>query len=303
MIKLLNSDLTRFRMNRIFWICMFFPVISAVLSQLQVFWDRESLFLSLKVSDKMYAFTASDYYLDYHYFAFVFVVSLVSALFCSYYVGAEHYNGIFRNKIAIGHSRRDIYLSLFITNAAAGCAFCSGYLIAELCAGIPMLGTFHFFDRKEIVMFTVCAYASVIAFTAILTLITMLVSNTAVSGIICIGVVLFLLFFSLNQLWSLSTKETFSTDAYTGLLGFRYYSAGSRNPAYVSGIRREIMLFFLNFLPHGQLMEFYGLSNDFLRSEVILDNLNPGIMLSGSAFFTVVPTAAGAYLFGKKDLR
>lgn len=302
MIKLLNSDLTRLRMNRIFWVCTLIPFVSVIANQMWLEFDRKSLFLSFKHSDKMYAFPASDYYLDYHYFAFVFVLAIASALFCAYYVGVEYQNGIFRNKIAIGHTRRDIYLSLFVTNAAAGCVFCSIYLITELCAGIPILGTFQFFERKEIVMFVVCVYASVIAFTAILTLITMLTSNTAVSGMICMGVVLLLFFLSLSQMWSLSSKEFLSSDTYMGF-DLKYYSAGSQNPAYVPGIRRKIMLFLLNFLPNGQLIEFYGLSNEFSRSEVILENLNPGIMLSGSAFFTVVPTVIGAFLFGKKDLK
>lgn len=300
MIKLLHSDLTRLRMNRIFWICALIPVISIIANQFYLFWDRKTTFLSYEKSDKMYAFPASNYYMDYNCFAFVFVLALVSALFCAYYVEVEYQNGIFRNKIAIGHSRRDIYLSLFVTNATAGCVFCSIYLIVELCVGIPVLGTFQFFERKEIVVFTVCIYAAVIAFSAILTLITMLASNAAVSGMICMSVVLFLLFFSLCHMWTLSSQEFFASDTYSG---FKYYHAGSQNPAYVSGIRREIISFLLNFLPNGQLIEFYGLSNEFSRSEVILSNLNPGIMLSGSAFFTVVPTVIGVFLFGKKDLK
>lgn len=299
MIKLLNSDFARLGMSRIFRIGILASAIVGILgpivAHINKIYDTLNSILRGKNLLNVY-----DYYLDYHFFHYYCIVALIIILFCCYYVGVEYNSGTFRNKIAAGHSRNEVYLSMFLTNAVSGCILYSAYLITDLCVGLPLLGTFQYYDRKEFALFILCAYCCIIALSSFTTMLAMLIPNITLSTVICIGLALALFYFTFDyQIGPLSLSEIFDADT---IIGDTYYSAGSIDPYYVGGMRREISCFFLNFLPTGQIMEFYGLSNDYYRYSIALDNINPYIMLGGNAFFTAAPIITGLYFFRKKNL-
>ncbi len=90
-----------------------------------------------------------------------------------------------RNKIVIGHKRRDIYLANFITSAVAGIAMCAVFFLPYLCIGIPLLGFFEL-DISPILLFALTVFVLAVAFTAIFTMIAMLNHNKTFSAVVCI---------------------------------------------------------------------------------------------------------------------
>ncbi len=65
-----------------------------------------------------------------------------------------------------------------------------------------------------------------------------------------------------------------------------------KNPHYVSGLRREIYQFFLDFLPSGQVMQ--------IGSRTAL---HPYLMGVYSMIIIVVSNLAGMFFFEKKDIK
>ena len=105
MNNLLHADFRRLLRDRLFWVLTAVMAIWAII-----------LFLN-HYSDKIrYGEQAS---LDSMFFSFAVLTGFASAAFCSLFTGREHSDGILRNKIIIGCSRTRIYLSGFLTCAAA----------------------------------------------------------------------------------------------------------------------------------------------------------------------------------------
>lgn len=293
MMKLLRSDFAR--LHTLFWIGI------AVSAALGVICPTLSEWLNYKLvvfTDGMIGHISDGYdSLDYYFFTWVLFIVFFFALFCSCYTGTEYSDGTLRNKITAGHSRTDIYLSYFMTNAAVGCIYYTVYMAVGLCVGIPFLGKFEVFDKSEVVTYILCVYVIMIAFAGIFTMIAMLVSNKSIAVVLCICVIVILLLIPTYQTGNLQWKEYWEDDwTYAGVT----YLAGTKCPYYIGGIRRALSVFLVDFLPGGPLLQFYSFS-----WLVFSDNiyLNPYVIFCGAAFFAVVPTVTGLRLFWKKDLK
>ena len=128
-------------------------------------------------------------------------------------------------------------------------------------------------------------------FCAIYTLINVLIQNKALSAILTI-LVFFTLFFSSSKLEErLASPQTVFQDIYINGEEVNFRDP-IPNPRYVDGLKREIIDFFIDFLPTGQ-MERVAL----LRVE------HPVRMLASSMFLTIFLTGLGIFLFERKDLK
>ena len=95
--------------------------------------------------------------LDNRYMLFVLMSGVVLSAFCSLFVGAEYSDGVIRNKIAVGHSRANLYLANLVTCSAAGILVCLGYILPMTAVGIPLMGGFTL-PPASILWFTLCAF-------------------------------------------------------------------------------------------------------------------------------------------------
>lgn len=295
MMKLLNANFARLRMNVVFRIGMAVSaILGAALPTVSIWLDKTiydltgySAGISSLLEDSM----------DFYCFSWVLIVVVFFALFSGIFVGTEYSDGTLRNKIAAGYSRPQIYFSNLITNAVAGCILYTLYMIINLCVGIPYTGGFQYLESKTIAMYIVYIYIILIAFSAIFTLISMLTPNQAAAAVLCVGLVVVLFAIPTMQSGSLQFKEFFEEEElFYGVT----YAAGDYNPYYIGGIRRVLSIFFIEFLPGGPLTQLSGL--DYL---IYADNvyLNPVVMFTGAAFFAVVPTTVGVALFKRKELK
>lgn len=275
MRKLISADFCRLRRDRFFWIGTLAMLVYTVATMLggcqQALQDT----------------TAFQYTLDSFYFCYAIPIGLPIAVYVSLFLGTEYSDGTIRNKLVVGHTRRDIYLANFFTNMVCGELLLLAALIGGL-AGIPFLGTWKM--GKMVCVFLLISVMCMAAYAAIFTLIGMLCSNKAVSAVLTILLFLFLMIIAMNLYFRLSETEMINGLVITqeGM----QMGDPSPNPRYLTGIKREIYQFIMDFLPSGQCAQMEELSV-----------IHPVRMIISSVVIAIVTTLGGIFAFERKDLK
>ena len=275
MRKLISADFCRLRRDKAFWIgtlAMLVFTVALMLVGGQV---------ALKDSSEF------QYALDGDYFCYAIPIGLPIAVYVSLFLGTEYSDGTIRNKLVVGHTRRDIYLSHLFTNIVGGLSMLLASLLGGL-VGIPFLGTWKM--GKMVLVFLLISVLFIISYVAIFTLIGMLCSNKAISAVLTILLFLGLMCFAMYLYSRLSEPEMIN-----GLIitqeGMQMGDP-SPNPRYLTGIKREIYQFVIDFLPTGQCGQ--------MRE---LNVLHPVRMMVSSIVIAIVTTLGGIFAFERKDLK
>lgn len=275
MRKLISADLCRLRRDKVFWIgtlAMLAYTAAAVF---------ESCQQALKDSSEF------QYTLDNFYFCYAILIGLPIAVHVSLFLGTEYSDGTIRNKLVVGHTRRDIYLSCFFANIVSGLSMLLASLLGGL-VGIPFLGTWKM--GKLFLVYLLISVLFTISYAAVFTLIGMLCSNKAVSAVLTILLFLVLMEIAMYLYFRLSEPEMIS-----GLIitqeGMQMGDA-EPNSQYITGIKREIYQFIIDFLPSGQCGQMQE-----------LNVIHPVRMIVSSIVIAIVTTLGGIFAFERKDLK
>ena len=257
MTKLLRACIRRYTHNTIFW-------IAAVLTI--------GLGISIAHSTRM------TYYDD----ALVIAQMLIHAVMISWVVGKEFKEGIFRNKVIVGHSKGSIYLSELISGV--GIAF----VLYFLCAVIFV--AFNFYEvpllpASLIVKIFVDYVLLNMCLAAIFVTISCLFSQQAIIAIVNIALVLVMttasqrLYAQLSQPQYLERYETINSEWIDENGNIRYKEVkveGSEyyvdNPTYVGGVKRDIYDTVYKLSPYGHIIEFVYFNMDWHGYEYFLNN-------------------------------
>ena len=276
MNKLLRSNFARLWRDKLFWLCMGAMLVYAVAFMLNG--CRQA---AVDMSEYQYS-------IDNYYFHFALSIGLFCSVCGSMFFGTEYNDGTIRNKIIVGHTREDIYLASLITTFAATLLIMSVWLAGALVA-VPALG-FWKMGVLRLLGYLLIAVLFVLALSAIFTVINMLSSGKANTFLISVLLFIGLLLLASMIYNGLSEPEMISGVQITqnGL----DMTEPSPNPNYVTGMRREIYDFIVDFLPTGQGLRMWQL-------EVI----HPVRMIVSSLFITVAATAGGMLAFKKKNIR
>ena len=272
MSRLLTANFTRLKKDKIFWMGMAFMFAAGVFGVImKVFNDP------MATADQL---------------AFIFPVfiGIVSAAFCSLYIGTEYSDGTIRNKLIVGHTRTAVYMSNFMTCSVAGIFMCLSYIAAVAAFGLPWLGLSDM-SMGAIAVLMIAALIMVIATTSILTLLCMQNQNKAISAVVCILIIIALLVVATMINARLDAPQYYDSYVLTDSLG---NSATEKvlNPQYLTGTKREVYQFFLDFLPTGQAVEISMQATPHLWRLPLY-----------SLFITLVSTACGVLCLRKKDLK
>ena len=164
----------------------------------------------------------------------------------------------------------------------------SVWLVSALVA-VPTLG-FWEIGVFRLFLFLLISVMFVLAYSAIFTVINMLSSNKALTVLISILLFLGLLIFASVIYNSLSEPEMINGVQITqnGL----EMAEPSPNPNYITGVKRDVYSFIVDFLPTGQGIRLWQ-----------LEITNPIRMLVSSLFITVIATASGLLAFKKRNLK
>ncbi|MEA4964627.1 MAG: ABC transporter permease subunit [Oscillospiraceae bacterium] len=272
MNKLLTANFARLKKDKVFWLGMAFLFAAGIFG------------VMMKLTNDPTA-TADQLAL-----IFPVLIGIVSAAFCSLYLGTEYSDGTIRNKLIVGHTRSAVYLANFITCSAAGIAMCLSYLAAVVAVGLPTLGLSDMSMGAMAVLILV-AFVMVIACTALFTLLCMLNQNKATAAVICILLLVALLVLATTINARLDAPQYYDSYVFTDSQGSAT-SGQEINPQYLTGMKREIYQFFLDFLPTGQAIEISSQSTPHLWQMPLY-----------SLLITVVSTVCGVWCFRKKDLK
>lgn len=271
MRKLLRADLFCLRRSRVLWLCMAAAFVISAIFLLRLSTDNENMR------------TLDDAFLQLLPF-----LSILHAAFIGLFLGIEYQDGTMRNKLVVGHSRRAVYGAYLITGTV-GCFAILLAWAASVVIGVVKFGWFAA-PAGTLLLYSAVILLLTAAEAAILTLLCLLVTNRAVSGVAAILLALALLILGSSFYNALCEPETISPAIMTEN-GFEI-GEPEPNPDYISGTLRTVYQFAVDALPSGQAIL---LANQELA--------RPGLSLDASAGLILLVSAIGMAIFRRKDLK
>lgn len=238
-----------------------------------------------------FGYQGLDYSIDAVFLCYVPFIAIFIPIVCTLFVGVEHADGTIRNKLIVGHSKERVYLSNLVLCSAASLIICTFAVVIELCLGLPLLGGFEM-GAVRAVLFFLAVYALALVWTAVSTLLAMLISRRAVAIVTAVLLVLTLMLVGVYLEGRLEAPPTLQGYTINGN-GELVQTEESPNPHYLEeGPVRSAFQFLSDFTPGGQTLQHIQRTAD--RPELF-------IVYNGVIFAAV--TAAGVPLFRRKDLK
>ena len=280
MSKLLSAECIRMMKNKLFW----FAVAAMTICEIYC------IQFGARVNK------SADDTLETYYFYLAPMVGIFFAVFISLFLGTEHSYSTIRNKMIVGHTREQIYLSYYLTCLLGSVIMEIGWFIGGL-TGIPLLGSFTS-DTKMLILYFVSILLFTAALTALFVGISLMMPNKAGSAVLQIILVLILIFLSAEIYNGLCEPEE-ATKAFLSETGQLIMSDPEPNPRYIGGLLRTVYTWAVNISPMGQgiliLHQFAGDSG----SVPYL----PTLQILSSLMMTALFLGVGIAVFRKKDLK
>lgn len=221
----------------------------------------------------------------------LYIIFAVS-VFIGIFVGTEYGDGTIRNKLIVGHMRKNIYLSKLVVCAVASVMMHVLYIIVAFVMGNLLIGGTTM-TTKEILLFTAAGTTAVLAMTAILLLISMSIPSKAAGSITGLLLTMVLLFSALTVQQMLQAPEYHDAYAYIDEnTGEVITGEKEKNSRYLTGTKRKVYEFLNNFLPVSQLYQI-----------VINDSSHLGSIMGYDCLIIIFTAGAGILIFQKRDLK
>ena len=218
---------------------------------------------------------------------------ITAAVFDSLFIGAEHADGTWRNKLIVGQGKVQIYLTYLTVTTAATLLMHLAYIGVVLGLSAPLLNPF-LTPIKVYVVFFFCSLATVVAMNALMVTLCMLIQNRAVVAVGAMLLAIGLMMGGMAIYQMLSAPE-FLSGPITVVNGVLMPSPEPvPNPKYLTGATRVFFQFLHDFLPGGQAVTIGmtgELPTDVWRLPVF------------SALLTLLSTLGGAWGFCRRDLK
>lgn len=250
MSKLLCANFARLWKFKLFWVCSVLAFVYAVIRNIEIpedtSWMYNTGFLIIRGGSVLMVF-----------------VSVFAAL----YLGTDYSCGTIRNKLSVGYSRAKIYLSNLIAVTSGTMLISAAYTLPPVFKAIVWGKDLGMPTNKFLLGISILVCA-MIAVSAILTLLGMIIMERAVAAVVIIVMTLGFIFGSAVLLETLNRLEM------------------------IWDVDKAINVAVLDILPYGQVMR---LEADQLS--------NPEMYPLYSFNVLAVTTAAGMIIFRKKDLK
>jgi len=276
MNKLLSAGFARLWKNKVFWSEIIVMLLFYALVMISNYQNKRDYGI--------------NYSLDGFFPGSFMLIGFLTAAFASLFLGTEYSDGVIRNKLIMGHSRTAIYLSGFTVCFVSSVLVCLSSMVFICVMGIPMFGLL----TRPLVNTLALIGAGIFitaAYSAVFTLIAMLISNKPVTVMTCIAVCSAIYFGSMTVSMKLEEPEIIS-DAVWLENSVPVSGLPHPNPYYISGTKRTVYEFIYDFLPAGQ------------GFQLARENSSPKVQFPlYSLFLTVSATAGGILLFRRKDIK
>lgn len=279
MRKLLRANLYRLRRSKLFWGCLLAMLVTTAVA-MHLVCGQAAVMLQ---GGYIQSFDAL-YFRTLPYFA------LFLSVFMGLFLGTEYSDGTIRNKVIVGCSRGEMYLSSLLCCALATFLLYLAWIIGGILVGFPTLGVWR--TGTHMAECLLVGLLSVLALTAIFTLIGQISSNKATTAVVTILTALVLLLAASLIYNALCEPEMISSGVTISADGTVDMGEQIPNSSYVGGTMRAVFGFLLILLPTGQEI--------WLADEAVVQ---PWAMMGLSAAVIVVVTACGLAAFRRKDLK
>ena len=237
MRKLLNANFSRLWRSKALW------VLFAACMALSLY----GMIGSVRIAETRQNFPLS---LEYYFFAVAPYIGIICALFTPFYIGVEHSDSTIRNKLIVGHTRKNIYLSNYVACFVAGLLFDVAWYVG-FASGYFFIGPFSF-GWKEFMVYIIMTIGMTASFTAVFTWISMISTNKALTVILVLVAWGALVVVAETADHLLSISEFVGGQSYID--GKAVWIDLKPNPRYVTGMARKIIKFVRDLLPSGQAM-------------------------------------------------
>lgn len=277
MRKLLSANFSRLWRSKVFWISAAAMFIISIVNILN--------------SARVYQSLAADGFfkpLEYFYFQFAPYIAAIMGIFISLFIGAEHSDGTFRNKLIVGHSRVSVFLANFLVCLAGCLTITAAWIIGGL-PGLWLIGPFEM-GLSGFAVYLLIAIGITAAFTAIFVWVATVSTNKALTVVFVIILFVAMVMIGSGVYDRLSEPEFNSGIAFID--GEFVDLGGEPNPLYISGTTRIIFEWLKDLMPMGQAVS---------MALGPVEHPVRGIISSFSA--CVIITFLGVISFRKKALR
>lgn len=276
MRKLLSANFSRLWKSKVFWAEI---VLNALLSVFVVI---------VNYSSEVQA-TVNRLYLEDVFFTMYQILGFILAAGISLIVGAEYSDGTIRNKLIIGKTRAQIYISNFIASAVPSCLVLAVHGVITFGMGYFLWGNFTL-EAEHVFAALLSALLISFVFSALFVSISMNCSNKAVTAVVSLLLVLGLTYLA-GSIGTALMEPQMTYDSITYTTDSILFGNEIPNPSYISGVQRTLYEMIYDLLPTGQLLQMYSL--DFSRC------IRWPVF---SIVLFVVITAVGYFMFRKKNI-
>ena len=229
-----------------------------------------------------------EFLLDQTFFIYTVIAGFLMSVAASTTLGTEYNDGTIRNKLSVGHLRREVYLSNLISMTAVNWSYCVVYMLSAAAFGVPFAGWLTV-NAKTVIIVLAGSLLLEMAFSAIYTCVSMNCSHMAITAIICL-ILFFAMMIASTYVYSMleAPPEVLTYEMVNG----EFVSSMQPNPRYLEGTKRAVYEFLFDLLPTGQAVQYY-----------IIEFAHPFRMMLCALGITAVSTGAGLALFQCKDLK
>ena len=287
MYKLLNAGFSRLMKNKIFWGIVIITIIIAL-----------GLVLNRISSSGFFENEIEPVLTNYILFIGFFI-----AIFTSLFVGTEYSDGAIRNKIVVGHTRKNIYLSNLIISIAVGLFIEIVYLILVMIIGIPTLGGLQIpIDKFLFILLDMVLI--VVAYSSLFYLITLLFLHITLATVACILVFICMFVVSEFVVSPIANDKKYYSNYVTNENGEIIETQKHLNPNYVGDFAKQVYKNILYIIPFGQASQIQStMSNLSYENDRYMTDTD--IKLAGlySLGLIIVINGIGIYFFKRKDLK
>lgn len=275
MTKLLSANFSRLFKDKIFWLGTFIMFGIGIFAVCTKYSDIIRYNEHELLDDAMLVYAA--------------VIGCFSSVFCSLFIGTEYSDGTLRNKLAVGHLRSAVYLSSWLTTIAASVIMAFAYIFSYCVLGVFLLEPPQA-SAGTILFYMLMSLFTIIAYTSLFHLVSMLVTRKSASAILCLFLFLGLIMLAMIINARLNAPEFIS--GYNLTVNGIEQAPAEPNPKYLQPEARKVYQFFYDILPGGQSVQLSGFTA-----------VRPYLMMVSSAVISALATIAGVFAFRRKDLK
>lgn len=277
MRKLLRANFARLWKDKIFWCA----VIGTFVYSCIVAVNQYQIYLGYRAEGQILQITFSALLLNYFTF-----LCIVMAAVISQFIGSDYSDGTIRNKLVTGASRTNIYLSNYITCVVSTLIIELAWLFPMAAAGLRIC-EIESGDLRMLALYFGLGILLIVSETAIFTTVSMLCQNKAATAIALLIVTFGLLIMAVTIYQLLAAPEfyeMFNTET--------MQMETVRNMDYLTGTKRKIYQFLMDFVPTGQ---------GYLVAAA--NSSHPALLGVYSAVTAIAAGVVGIFGFRRKDLK